>query len=266
MPDNASTLFATRSGYSGRIGYTSTRSINPIPPMKIVFRLVPLFLLAVVSPLWAAFESIKVEVTEEPQLPAVLRMNGLTNGHVTVAIDVGPDGRPVDWLVLSASHRELIKPCVEALQHWRYKPARYDGQPVLAQIQLTIDLSQTGAVISRTIMDSVDDLFERLVGRPFDYQACPAGEVDRLPVPLTTVAPHYAQQAEKEGVRGRVKVYFYIDEKGEVRMPAVPADAHPYLSTVAIEALKGWKFAPPTSRGRPVLVAASQEFDFDGVR
>ncbi len=234
--------------------------------MKIVSRLLPLFLLAAVSPLWAAFESIAVEVTEEPQMPATLVMNGLINGHVTVAIDVGPDGRPVDWLVLSASHRELIKPCVEALQQWRYKPARYDGQPVLAQLQLTIDLSQTGAVVSRTAIDTAGDQFERLLGRPNDYQACPAKEVDRLPVPLTTVSPHYAPQAEKEGVHGHVKVYFYIDEKGEVRMPAVLADAHPYLSTVAIEALKSWKFAPPTSHGRPVLVAATQEFDFGGVR
>jgi len=31
---------------------------------------------------------------------------------------------------------------------------------------------------------------------------------------------------------------------------------------LAIDALNQWKFAPPTSRGRGVLVKASQEFDF----
>ena len=69
-------------------------------------------------------------------------------------------------------------------------------------------------------------------------------------------------EAEQKGVSGRVKVHFYIDEQGAVRMPAVPADAQPYLATVAIKALREWKFQPPTSRGRPVLVAAAQEFAF----
>lgn len=237
---------------------------QPHARMKSALRLALFMLLAPVPCLWAAFQSIAVEITEEPQLPASMRLNGLGDGRVEVAIDVAPDGRLADWLVLSASHRELIKPCVEALQQWRYTPARYDGQPVLAQLRLMIHLSQTGIVVSRSALDTVSSMMERIGGRPLDYQNCPASEIDRPPVPVTTVAPRYAVEAEKVGVRGRVKVYFFIDEKGDVRMPAVPADTHPYLSTVAIEALKGWKFEPPTRRGRPVLVAAAQEFSFGG--
>ncbi len=218
--------------------------------------------LAVVPPVRAAFEAIKVEVTELPQLPAVLRMEGLQNGRLVVAIDVGPEGRPVDWLVLGASHRELIKPCVEALQRWRYTPARFNGEPVLAQLQLTIEVSQTGAVVSRNVMETMNDLVEKIGGRRPDYQACPASELDRPPAAITTIAPRYPQEAVKLGVRGRVTVHFYIDEQGAVRMPAVPAEADPYLSSMAIEALRGWKFEPGTSRGRPVLVAAAQEFSF----
>jgi outer membrane biosynthesis protein TonB len=61
-----------------------------------------------------------------------------------------------------------------------------------------------------------------------------------------------------------VQVHFYIDEKGVVRMPAVQNGPHPYLMEMAVEAMKGWKFEPPTSRGRPVLVAAAQTFEFGG--
>ena len=232
--------------------------------MKTVLRLALLLLQAAAMPLWAAFESITIEVTEDPEMPAALRMHGLTNGRVIIAIDVGPDGQLADWLVLSASHKELIKPCIAALQRWHYTPARYEGQPVLAQMRLSIDISQTGAVVSRTAIDTANDLIEKLMGRRPDYQACPADEIDRQPVAVTTVSPRYSSDAEKVGVRGRVKVHFFIDEKGDVRMPAVQADAHPYLSSMAIEALKGWKFEPPTSRGRPVLVAAAQEFSFGG--
>jgi TonB family protein len=219
-------------------------------------------LLPAVACAQARFESIGVEVTVEPQLPAVLMMNGLRDGRVVLAIDVDAEGKLTDWLVLGASHRELIRPCVEALQKWDFRPARYAGLPVLAQLQLTIDLSQKGAVISRTAVDSVTDWLEKLGGRRHDYQVCPGGEIDRPPVALTTVAPRYPAEAAKKGVRGRVKVHFYIDEQGAVRMPAVPADTHPYLSWEAIKALREWKFEPPTRRGQPVLVAAAQEFNF----
>ena len=142
--------------------------------MKTVLRLALLLLLAPYPGLRAAFESIRVEVTQEPQMPAVLMMNGLRH----------------------------------------------------------------------------------------DYQACPAAEIDRPPVAIHTVAPRYAEDAEKQGVRGRIKVFFFIDKQGAVRMPAVQADAQPYLSTIAIKALRVWKFEPPTRRGLPVLVAAAQAFNF----
>jgi len=50
-------------------------------------------------------------------------------------------------------------------------------------------------------------------------------------------------------------------------MPAIAtAGEHPYLAEQAVLAVRHWKFAPPTSKGRPVLVAAAQEFDFGGDR
>lgn len=230
--------------------------------MKIVPRLALLLLLIPLPGLGAAFEAIGVDVTVQPQMPAVLMMEGLRHGQVVVVIDVDAEGKLTEWLVLGASHRELIRPCVEALQLWRFRPARYDGVPVLAQLRLTIDVSQRGAVISRNVAETMTDLIERLGLRRYDYQACPAAEIDRPPVAIHTVAPRYAEDAVKQGVRGRIKVFFFIDEQGAVRMPAVQADAQPYLSSMALKAMREWKFEPPTRRGLPVLVAATQEFNF----
>jgi TonB family protein len=230
--------------------------------MHNLFRLLVLLLLGVTAPAWAAFESIKIEVTEEPQIPANLMMTGLSNGQVVVAIDVGADGQLTDWLVLAASHRELIKPCIESMKRWRYTPARFEDQAVPARMELTVDISQKGAVVSRLPNEVVNDMIERLVGRAYDYKACPADEIDRPPAAIVSVAPRYASDAEKLGVRGSVTVHFFIDEQGAVRLPAVSADAHPYLSTLAIDAMKNWKFEQPTRRGKPVLVAAAQQFDF----
>lgn len=221
------------------------------------------FLFAATSA-WATFESVKVEATELPFVPASLRINGFRSGEVVVALRVLADGQLGEHLVLAATHRALIKPCLEALPKWRYTPARQDGQPVLAQLQVRIKFEQEGViVVNRTVSDVITAKIEAIAGRPYDLAICPAAELDRPVEAITTVAPRYALEAEQDGVRGRVQVEFYIDENGDVRMPAVAPDTHPYLSTVAVEALRDWKFEPPTRGGRPVQVAAVQEFVFD---
>lgn len=218
--------------------------------------------LVAVVPLPAAFEPVKIEVTVEPEMPAVLRMTGLRDGRVAMALDVNADGRLTDCLVVAASHRELIRPCVAAVRKWRYQPARFDGEAAAVRMELVINMSQTGAVISRTALETMTDLFEQIAGRPNDYEICPASAVDRPLVAINRVNPEYARDAQKAGVSGQVRVHFYVDEQGNVRLPAVPAETHPYLSSIAVEAMRSWKFAPPTRHGQPVLVAAVQEFDF----
>lgn len=229
------------------------------PVLRLCVSLLSVSPLAVLA---AAFENPTFEMTTEPQMPAVLVMDGLREGKVVFALDIAADGRLSDWLVTAASHEALIRPCVEAVREWRFKPARIEGAPVPARIELTINLSQTGAVVSRTAADVVTDMFESIAGRRNDYEVCPASEVDRPLVATNRVSPEYARDAQTLGVSGRVRVHFYVDERGNVRLPAVPADTHPYLSSIAVEAMRGWKFEPPTRRGRPVLVSAVQEFDF----
>jgi TonB family protein len=210
----------------------------------------------------AAFETVGVVVTVEPQIPARLRMEGLRDARVTFAVDVDAEGKLLDWMVIEASHTELIAPCIAAIRRWRYIPARYDGARVPARTQFTLNISQTGAVISRTTVDALNDFIERLVARPLDYRISRADEIDRPLAVLSRVSPEYARDAERQGVGGRVRVYFFVDDEGNVRLPAVPAETHPYLSGIAVKAMRGWKFSPPTSAGRPVAVAAVQEFNF----
>ncbi len=210
----------------------------------------------------AAFETVGVVVTVEPQIPARLRMEGLRDARVTFAVDVDAEGKLTDWIVLEASHNELIAPCVEAIRHWRYVPARYDGARVPARTQFTLDISQTGAVISQTAVEAFNTFIGRIGARPLDYRISRADEIDRPLAVLSQVSPDYARDAERQGVGGRVRVYFFVDEEGNVRLPAVPAETHPYLSGIAVRAMREWKFTRPTRAGRPVAVAAMQEFNF----
>jgi TonB family protein len=222
----------------------------------------PILALGAATLMPAAFETVGVVVTVEPQIPARLRMEGLRDGRITFAVDVDAEGKLNDWIVTEASHAELIAPCIAAVKRWRFIPARYDGVRVPARTQFTLNISQTGAVINRSMVDMVSVFMEQIAGRAPDYRISRADEIDRPLTVLSRVSPDYARDAERQGVGGRVRVYFFVDEEGRVRLPAVPADTHPYLSGVAVKAMREWKFTPPTRAGRPVAVAAVQEFDF----
>ena len=207
-------------------------------------------------------ESFKINPTVEPQLSPVMQMEGVTEGKVILAVDISAEGRLDDWLVLGTTHPALVAPCVEALRRWDITPARINGQPVSVQTELTINYKAEGVVISRP---AVLDL-EQHVAQRFGYKLVSPRryphELDRQPTPISTVRPVYPLEAEKDGVRGTVRVHFYIDETGSVRMPAVDGTAHPYLAQQAVAALRAWRFEPAKVDGKPVLVSALQEFNF----
>lgn len=202
-----------------------------------------------------------------PRYPAVMVFEGVTRGRAVIAVSLDAEGRVQDTLPLAYTNVHFARVSEEALKDWRFAPARQDGQPVPVQMELKFDYVAEGAVITTNITDYyLYDRFEALGGKSLAYQPAASGELDRAPVRISGEGPKYATAALKDGVLGRVSVRFYIDEKGAVRQPAVSAEAHPYLAEQAIAAVRGWKFEPVTSHGRPVLVQAEQEFDFGGDR
>jgi len=212
----------------------------------------------------AAFESLKFTADNPlPEFPLSLKVDGTTKGSAVIAVSVSEEGRAVDFLVLGYTHELFAKSCIAALKEWRFTPARLDGTPVAVRTELTFDFTLEGAVISGNITNQF--LYRNIAsmnGTRLVYHPCSAAEIDRAPARIAGPAPQYAIAAEKDGVRGRVEVRFYIDEQGAVRMPVVTADTNPYLAQEAVTAVRDWRFEPAMHHGRPVLVAASQMFDF----
>jgi TonB family protein len=214
------------------------------------------------TPLCAAIEAIKIEPTFIPSFSPVLLNRGVTEGKVALVIDVSEEGKLTDWLALGYTDPELVGYFVDALKGWEITPARLDGKPIAAQVELKLEVTAEGVVVSRTNQESLDSIVRSIAGNPLKYQRVSLRLLDHAPVLVSSVSPRYAQAAEKAGVRGKVQVRFYIDQQGKVRMPSIETGAQPYLAAQAVAAVREWKFEPPTSRGQPVLVAASQEFDF----
>jgi TonB family protein len=216
----------------------------------------------------AAFESIKINPDSPlPEFPLSLKVDGITKGKAIIAVSINNEGRAVDFLVLGYTHELFAKSCIEVLKEWQFTPAKLDGTPVSVKTELTFDFALEGAVVTTNIMNHMlFDGFEGVGDNRLIRRQCGAGELDRPPSLVNGSAPQYAVAAEKEGVRGRVEVHFYIDEKGAVLMPVVEPDAHPYLAQEAVTAVRNWRFEPATRHGRPVLVAASQVFDFSSTK
>ena len=61
-------------------------------------------------------------------------------GVVSVSAVIGIDGSPRELGVLNAVTQELREPVLEAVSHWRFRPATCDGEPVEEKIEVQVSL------------------------------------------------------------------------------------------------------------------------------
>ncbi|RME68530.1 MAG: TonB family protein [Verrucomicrobia bacterium] len=208
-------------------------------------------------------QSLRMEVTELPTFPGALIAQGITEGVVRVLISVDEKGVLTDWLVLAYTNKALADEAVAAIEKWKFEPMLVRGQPVPCQSELVFNFQAKGVVVSLNVTDVLAATL-KLRGLYYEYEPCRFSELDRIPKPVLTEAPAYPVELERKGVRGSVTVEFYIDEQGVVRMPAVTKADHIELGALAVDAVRNWRFEPPTRNGRPVLTRVRQRFDFKG--
>jgi len=238
--------------------------VNPSRIMKANHMLSLLIAVVGAIPVPAAFQSVQVSPDNNmPQYPGSLLMAGITRGYAVIAVSIDAEGKLRDALPLAYTQPELARTSLAAVREWSFIPAALDGARVPVQTEIRFDYTVHGAVITTNAMNHFFfDSFENVGDTAWAYRP---GRPDRLDAPLVRVAgnaPKYAHEALRAGITGTVQVHFYVDETGEVRMPAVAEVTNPYLMEQAMAAVRGWKFTPPTIRGNPVLIAASQDFHF----
>jgi len=212
----------------------------------------------------SGWQSLKVIESVEPIFPYHLTQVGVTKGEARIAISTSVAGKLEEYLVVGYTDREFADAAVAAIKEWTFEPARLNGEPVATTAELIFYFEARGTVVSSaTAADILEAQVRRIIDGRYVYHPCTMRELDRIPLPLVTVHPQYPLQLAEKGVKGRVTIDFFIDETGAVRMPTGSAEDNNVLTGLAIDALSKWKFEPPTSRGRAVLVRASQVFNFE---
>jgi len=203
----------------------------------------------------------KIIRTEEPQYPLSLQIQGVKDGSVRAILHVDAQGKLVDYLIVAYSRKAFADEAVRALQHWEFEPERVHGKPIDTVIDVGFEFELSGLIV---VQGSAGDaaLVDAKVNGGDEYAVCSLKHLDCIPTPLSVVSPVYPKEWADRGITGRAVVDFYIDETGRVRMAAALSWTHEILSVAAVEAVKNWRFSPPTRQARPVLVHVRQTFEF----
>lgn len=69
-----------------------------------------------------------------PRYPFELKRQGIS-GECTVQFIVTSDGQVADAVVISSTHKEFEKPCLDAVMQWRFTPGMKDGRKVTTRMQ-----------------------------------------------------------------------------------------------------------------------------------
>ena len=208
-------------------------------------------------------ERISMRMHQDPPIrfPLAMLERGITSGMARVAISLDHTGQLTDVLVVGYTAEPFAEAAEHGIRAWTYEPMKIGGEGVATQATLVVDFKAEGVV---TRIDANTDLSATILRfrEATEYAPCPLQQLDRIPAPLEFVEPIYPRDLVLHGVSGRAVIEFYIDESGAVRVPAVTDADFWELGVLAMNAVRQWRFAPPTSKGSPVLIHIRQVFRF----
>ena len=81
---------------------------------------------------------------------------------------------------------------------------------------------------------------------------CPIKDLDVTPQLLSRHLPVFPSALVGKVAEGQVTLEFLIDHYGNVQLPRVVSATNPAFGYAAMQGASAWKFAPPTSHGKPV--------------
>jgi TonB family protein len=232
---------------------------------KLLLFLIPaLFSVAIAQPVPRPERPVVVaKRSMNPIFPRGLLELGVVEGECRVVISIDETGKVVDHLVIAATHPMLAEATENVLKYWEFEPPTLRGQPVSVQRELQFIFDNRGTVVSIDVNSYVMSIPLRQFPDKYAFKPATMQELDRIPTPLEAAAPFYSKELAAQGHKGAVVVEFYIDPTGTVKMPSIVEAATPELGALSVEAVRGWKFEPPTCRGKPVLLRVQQTFRFN---
>jgi outer membrane biosynthesis protein TonB len=203
--------------------------------------------------------TLEVTYMPTPVFPQDQIQRGIIDGEVSVIVSIDPNGRAADWLVTASTDPAFEKMAAELLPDIEFKLPAVGDRTSPVRVGFNLSFEARGVVVSHAVTDTIDNLINRMVSpRRINKLGTPR-QLDRVLTLRHTVAPLYPETPHTSADT-RVVLDFLVDETGRVRMPVLHAGNNELLARASAHALLDWRFDPPTRDGRPVIVAARQEF------
>jgi TonB family protein len=205
-------------------------------------------------------EAPRPTVTAFPVYPLALLREG-TKGSVNVGVVVDPRGRVSEVNVVGpAPARELEMAVRAALAGWTFDPAKRNGEPCFAALAFTFDFAPEGTntvPLAEATLKLVADLKKN------PAKAVPVEQLDALPLAISRRNATYPSFPRGARPVGTVEVEFYIDERGDARLPVAVNATNDIFAAAAVQAVSTWHFAPPLQKKKPVLTRARTTIEFN---
>ena len=166
-----------------------------------------------VTPVWVG-NKLSNELGDRPTVRTRLQVDA--NGKVT--------GVAVENMNVAVDFESAIR---QSVAHWRFAPARVNGQPAAAQVSLPVLIENQG--------------FLSLTGG----KSSPAR-------PIKQESPNYPLAMEWSRLVGQVLVEFKVDVKGDVQNATIKTSNNPGFDDEALATVRKWKFQPAVKDGEPV--------------
>ena len=182
---------------------------------------------------------------KEPNYPSRLRALGI-EGQVRLTAVIQVDGTVGEITVDRSDHPEFYRAAVEAVQEWRYSPAKVDG--VTVQVFYTVVVRFSLGRASPRVSD----------------EACfgPGGTEEWGPVdvpPRVESRVPVALPPKLSDTGGRVGLEFEICRDGRVRDVRILEASDPDLGAAAAMAARRWTFYPAMRSHAPVAAKHEAE-------
>ena len=175
---------------------------------------------------------------EAPVPVHVVNPTNLPRSHMGATVNlkftVDEHGRAHDIRVVSDKDRAAAKSLVAAISQWKFTPARKNGVPVSAKVELPLQLVEASASFVAQAAPKAN------AAAPLNYEA---------PMPTRIVNPTNLPSSYKGAT---VQVKFTVDEVGQAHNIRVVSDRDRALAKSLVAAISQWEFTPARKNGVPV--------------
>lgn len=215
------------------------------------------------APATDEFEPLRVTKQVPAIYPVPLSRAGITKGEAAIICSIDSEGQLTDLMPLAYTHLGFFDAARMAVQQWEFAPARSQGRPHPVIQVFTFEFEAGGDVVDINANDNMALFINRFSNSGDNYRVSKLAELDAIPTPIELVRPLYPETYVGSGIEGDVVIEFYIDENGDVRLPAVLEHNGIDFAATAVEAVRQWKFEPPMRDNKRVTAVAMQQFHFN---